>query len=128
MGHQLREDAVKDLRIDGDRRQELVSPLFEMLRDDNFRRLCESFVGRTAVRPKENRAKRGTSHSENRSGVVGSSGIDGDRRQKPVSPLFEMLRDDNSRRSCSSFVGANGCSPLQKEIDTLFYNTAARSR
>ena len=36
---------------------------------------------------------------------------DGDRRQELVSPLFEMLRDDNSRRLCESFVGANGCSP-----------------
>jgi len=45
------------------------------------------------------------------SGVVVSNGIDGDRRQELVSPLFEMLPDDNSRRLCNSFVGANGCSP-----------------
>jgi len=45
------------------------------------------------------------------SGVVGSSGIDGDRRKELVSPLFEMLRDDNSRRLCNSLVGANGRSP-----------------
>ena len=31
-------------------------------------------------------------------------------RQEIVSPLFEMLRDDNVRRLCNSFVGANGCS------------------
>ena len=36
---------------------------------------------------------------------------DRDRRQEPVSHLFEMLRDDNVRRLCDSFVGANGCSP-----------------
>ncbi len=32
-------------------------------------------------------------------------------RQEIVSPLFEMLRDDNVRRLCNSFVGANGRSP-----------------
>ena len=37
---------------------------------------------------------------------------DGDRCQEFVSLLFEMLRDDNVRRLCDSFVGANGCSPV----------------
>jgi len=32
--------------------------------------------------------------------------------QEPVSPEFEMLRDDNVRRLCDSFVGANGRSPV----------------
>ncbi len=48
-------------------------------------------------------------HSDQR--VFSRVGIDGDRRQEPVSPLFEMLRDDNVRRLCDSFVGANGRSP-----------------
>jgi len=48
-------------------------------------------------------------HSDQR--VFSRVGIDGDRRQEPVSPLFEMLRDDNVRRLCNSFVGANGRSP-----------------
>ena len=34
-----------------------------------------------------------------------------DRHQERVSPLFEILRDDNVRRLCDSFVGANGRSP-----------------
>jgi hypothetical protein len=41
----------------------------------------------------------------------GETQTDGDRRQELVSPLFEMLRDDNVRRLCDSVVGANGCSP-----------------
>jgi len=52
----------------------------------------------------------------------GFSGIDGDRRQEPVSPLFEMLRDDNVRRLCNSFVGANGCSPEKALVEmSAFY-------
>jgi len=34
-----------------DRRQELVSPLFEMLRDDKFRRLCDFVVGANGCSP-----------------------------------------------------------------------------
>ena len=32
---------------------------------------------------------------------------DRDRNQEPVSPEFEMLRDDNVRRLCDAFVGEN---------------------
>jgi len=59
-------------------------------------------------------------HSDQR--VFSRVGIDGDRRQEPVSPLFEMLRDDNVRRLCNSFVGANGCSPEKVLVEmSAFY-------
>ena len=68
-------------------------------------------------------------HSDQR--VFSRVGIDGDRRQEPVSTLFEMLRDDNVRRLCGSFVGANGCSPEKVLVEmSAFYakNVADRRR
>jgi hypothetical protein len=43
--------AEGETQTDGDRRQELVSPQFEMLQDDNFRRLCDSVVGANGRSP-----------------------------------------------------------------------------
>jgi len=69
------------------------------------------FVGANGCSPeREPREKRDLTYGEPGLGLS-VLGIDGDRRQELVSPLFEMLRDDNFRRLCSSFVGANGSSP-----------------
>ncbi len=67
------------LRIDVERRQEFVILLFEMLRDYNVRRLCDSFVGANGCSPERGlgwnlcllREKRDHRRSRNASRSIG---------------------------------------------------------